>query len=333
MTPGLVNVLEDARAPRAAGEGPVEVVDLIGNTPLIDLSGLIGRDGTGRDDVRLYAKAEYANPGGSVKDRPALSMILDAERRGLLTPGGPRRLLDATSGNTGIAYAMIGAARRIPVTLCLPDSASPERKKILAAYGAELRLTDPLAGSDGAILEARRLAAEAPERYAYLDQYGNPENWRAHYRTTGPEIWRQTGGAITHFVTGLGTSGTFMGVGRYLREQAREQARERASQVRLVSVEPDGPFHGLEGMKHMASAIVPPIYDAGLADEAREISTEAAYAMVKRLAREMGLLVGVSAGANVAAALSLAGELARGGVVTVLCDNADKYLSEHFWEE
>jgi S-sulfo-L-cysteine synthase (O-acetyl-L-serine-dependent) len=318
MTSGLVNVLEDAHA--SGGERPVEVVDLVGNTPLLDLSRL-----TGRDDIHLYAKAEYANPGGSVKDRPALSMIRDAERRGLLAPGGPRRILDATSGNTGIAYAMIGAARRIPVTLCLPDSASLERKKILAAYGAELHLTDPLAGSDGAILEARRLAAESPERYAYLDQYGNPENWRAHFRTTGPEIWHQTGGAITHFVTGLGTSGTFMGVGRYL--------RERAPQVRLVSIEPDGPFHGLEGMKHMASAIVPPIYDAGLADEAREISTEAAYAMVKRLAREMGLLVGVSAGANVAAALSLAGELARGVVVTVLCDNADKYLSEHFWEE
>jgi len=319
--PGLVSILEDAtRRSRARRERPVELVDLIGNTPLVDLSGLVGRDG-----VRLYAKAEYANPGGSVKDRPALAMISDAERRGLLAPGGPRRLLDATSGNTGIAYAMIGAARRIPVTLCLPDSASLERKKILAAYGAELHLTDPLAGSDGAILEARRLAAEAPERYAYLDQYGNPENWRAHYRTTGPEIWRQTGGAITHFVTGLGTSGTFMGVGRYL--------RERAPGARLVSIEPDGPFHGLEGMKHMASAIVPPIYDAGLADEAREVATEAAYAMVKRLARELGLLVGVSAGANVAAALRLAGELASGVVVTVLCDNADKYLSEHFWED
>jgi cysteine synthase B len=319
------DVLEDALpAATAAREGPSKVVELIGNTPLVDLSAL-----TGRPQVRLFAKAEYANPGGSVKDRPALAMILDAERRGLLAPGGPRRLLDATSGNTGIAYAMIGAARRIPVTLCLPDSASLERKKILAAYGAELHLTDPLAGSDGAILEARRLAAAEPQRYAYLDQYGNPENWRAHYRTTGPEIWRQTGGSITHFVTGLGTSGTFMGVGQLLRERARERGRA----VRLVSIEPDGPFHGLEGMKHMASAIVPPIYDPGLADEARAVSTEAAYAMVKRLARELGLLVGVSAGANVAAALEVAGELASGAVVTVLCDNADKYLSEHFWED
>jgi len=320
--------LEDAPPTAIADrDRPREVVDLIGNTPLVDLSAL-----TGRREVKLYAKAEYANPGGSVKDRPALAMVLDAERRGLLAPGGPRRLLDATSGNTGIAYAMIGAARRIPVTLCLPDSASAERKKILAAYGAELHLTDPLAGSDGAILEARRLAAAEPARYAYLDQYGNAENWRAHYRTTGPEIWRQTGGAVTHFVTGLGTSGTFMGVGRYLREKAREQSCERAP-VRLISIEPDGPFHGLEGMKHMASAIVPPIYDPGLADESRSSSTEAAYAMVKRLARELGLLVGVSAGANVAAALAVTEELDSATVVTVLCDNADKYLSEHFWED
>ncbi|HXO19973.1 MAG TPA: cysteine synthase family protein [Thermoanaerobaculia bacterium] len=303
---------------RERSAGPLELLALIGNTPLLDLSPL-----TGRPDARLYAKAEYANPGGSVKDRPALAMVEDAERRGLFTAG--RRLLDATSGNTGIAYAMIGAAKGIPVTLCLPDSASPERKRILLAYGAELRLTDPLQGSDGAILEARRLQAAEPDRYAYLDQYGNPENWRAHYRTTGPEIWRQTGCSLTHFVTGLGTSGTFMGVGRYL--------RERDPGIRLVSIEPDGPFHGLEGMKHMASAIVPPIYDPGLADEARSVATEAAYAMVKRLAREMGLLVGISAGGNVAAALGLAAELRACTLVTVLCDNADKYLSERFWEE
>jgi S-sulfo-L-cysteine synthase (O-acetyl-L-serine-dependent) len=310
-----------ASEPSPAPPRPATILELIGNTPLVDLSAL-----TGRGSVRLYAKAEYANPGGSVKDRPARAIVEDAERRGLLGAGKEgRRLLDATSGNTGIAYAMIGAAKGIPVTLCLPDSASPERKRILRAYGAELRLTDPLAGSDGAILEARRLAAAEPERYVYVDQYGNPENWRAHYRTTGPEIWRQTDGSITHFVTGLGTSGTFIGVGRYLREVA--------PQVRLISVEPDSPFHGLEGMKHMASAIVPPIYDPGLADEARAIATEAAYAMVKRLARELGLLVGISAGANVAAALALAGEIDQGTVVTVLCDNADKYLSDHFWEE
>jgi cysteine synthase B len=311
--------LTEASAPALAHPRPIPVLELIGNTPLLDLSAL-----TGRSAVRLYAKAEFANPGGSVKDRPARAIFEDAERRGLF--GGPgRRLLDATSGNTGIAYAMIGAAKGIPVTLCLPDSASPERKRILRAYGAELHITDPMAGSDGAILEARRLAAAEPDRYVYVDQYGNPENWRAHYRTTGPEIWRQTEGEITHFVTGLGTSGTFMGVGRYLREMKGD--------VRLISIEPDGPFHGLEGMKHMASAIVPPIYDPSLADEARSLPTEVAYAMVKRLARELGLLVGVSSGGNVAAALGVAGELERGTLVTVLCDNADKYLSDHFWEE
>ena len=305
---------------------PVRLLELIGNTPLIDLSAL-----TGRPEVRLFAKAESANPGGSVKDRPALAMVLDAERRGLFAGG--RRLLDATSGNTGIAYAMIGAAMGIPVTLALPDSASPERKKILRAYGAELRMTDPMSGSDGAILEARRLMAEEPERWAYLDQYSNPENWRAHYRTTGPEIWEQTAGTITHFVTGLGTSGTFMGVGRYLREKS---LREKSPDVRLISVEPDSPFHGLEGMKHMASALVPPIYDPALADQAMELPTEEAYRSVKRLARETGLLVGISAGGNVAAALKVAAGLpagTAGTLVTVLCDGADKYLSDRFWEE
>ncbi|HSU81069.1 MAG TPA: cysteine synthase family protein [Thermoanaerobaculia bacterium] len=297
---------------------PVRLLELIGNTPLIDLSAL-----TGRDEVRLFAKAEFANPGGSVKDRPALAMMLDAERRGLLAEG--KRLLDATSGNTGIAYAMIGAAMGVPVTLCLPESASPERKKILRAYGAEIRITDPMSGSDGAILEARRLVAEEPERWVYLDQYSNPENWRAHYRATGPEIWEQTGGAITHFVTGLGTSGTFMGVGRFLRETKPE--------VRLISVEPDSPFHGLEGVKHMASAIVPRIYDPALADLGVELPTEEAYRMVKRLARETGLLAGISSGCNVAAALKVAAGLRAGTVVTILCDSADKYLSDRFWEE
>ncbi len=296
----------------------VDPLSRIGNTPLFDLSRLVGRP-----EVSLYAKAELCNPGGSVKDRPALAMIVAAERRGEF--GAGRRLLDATSGNTGIAYAMIGAARGIPVTLCLPDSASPERKRILRAYGAEIRITDPLEGSDGAIRQARRLVAEEPERWAYLDQYSNPENWRAHFLTTGPEIWRQTDGRISHFVTGLGTSGTFMGVGRFLRNQAPN--------VRRISIEPDGPFHGIEGMKHMASALVPAIYDPTLAHEAREISTEAAHAMVKRLAREMGLLVGVSAGGNVAASLALAEEIENGTIVTVLCDGADKYLTEAFWEE
>jgi cysteine synthase B len=348
MTPTLTpapatrQTLGSAAAPPAATRGPQAperqppppsagrdtgartLLELIGNTPLIDLSALVGRPG-----VRLLAKGELFNPGGSVKDRPALAIILDAERRGLFgPPAARRRLLDATSGNTGIAYAMIGAVRGIPVTLCMPENASPERRKILHAYGAEIRLTDPLAGSDGAIVEARRLAAAEPERYAYLDQYANPENWGAHHRTTGPEIWQQTGGAITHFVTGLGTSGTFVGAGRFLRQVKPE--------VRLISCEPDSPFHGLEGMKHMASAMVPPIYDPRLADEAREISTETAYAMVHRLAREHGLRTGVSSGANVAAALEIAAAVPRGAaatVVTVICDGADKYLSEHFWEE
>jgi S-sulfo-L-cysteine synthase (O-acetyl-L-serine-dependent) len=290
----------------------------VGGTPLLDLSGLVGKPG-----VALYAKAEMANPGGSVKDRAALAMIEDAERRGLFV--GERRILDATSGNTGIALAMLGAARGLGVTLCLPANASPERRRILRAYRAEVILTDPLEGSDGAIRRARELAAEHPERYVYLDQYSNPENWRAHARTTGPEIWQQTRGRLTHFVTGLGTSGTFVGVGRYLRSVVHA--------VRLISVEPDGPFHGLEGMKHMASALVPAIYDASLADEAWSVDTEAAYAMARRLAREQGLLVGISAAANVAAGQRLAERLDRGVIVTVLCDGADKYLSEPFWDE
>jgi S-sulfo-L-cysteine synthase (O-acetyl-L-serine-dependent) len=294
------------------------LIDLVGNTPMVDLSEL-----TGREQVKLYAKAEYLNPGGSVKDRPARAMVLDAIARGVLTRD--KRILDSTSGNTGIAEAMVGAALGYGVTLCLPENASPERKRILRAYGAELVITDPLQGSDGAILEARRLAADQPARYVYLDQYSNPENWRAHYRTTGPEIWAQTDGQITHFVTGLGTSGTFVGTGRFLREQSPA--------VRLVSVEPDSPMHGLEGMKHMATAIVPAIYDASIAHERREAPTETAYEMVKRLARQQGLLVGISAGANVAVALQITSAIEEGVVVTILCDNADKYLSDRFWDE
>lgn len=307
--------------------GGTPVVDLVGNTPLLDLSGLL--DGGRAAGARVLAKAEYVNPGGSVKDRAAKAMVEAALAEGLLevgNPNQPRRILDATSGNTGIAYAMLGSALGIPVTLCLPANASPERKRILQAYGVELRLTDPDQSSDGAIREARRLAAEHPERYVYLDQYSNEENWRAHYRTTGPEIWEQTGGRVTHFITGLGTSGTFMGVGRYL--------RERDPRVRLISVEPDSPFHGLEGMKHMESALVPAIYDASLAHEAWDVRTEDAYDMVKRLARELGLLVGISAGANVAAAVRLAGDLqGEPVIVTILCDDATKYLSERFWDE
>lgn len=293
------------------------VVELIGNTPLIDLSPLVPSP-----RVQLLAKAEYCNPGGSVKDRPALAMVREALDTGRLAPGG--RVLDATSGNTGIAYAMLGAAMGFGVTLCLPANASPERKRLLRAYDAELILTDPLDGSDGAIREAKRLARERSE-LVYLDQYGNPENWRAHYETTGPEIWRQTSGQVTHFVTGLGTSGTFMGVSRYLVEQSNS--------IRTVSIQPDSPIHGLEGMKHMESAIVPAIYDPQQAHEDRAISTEAAYSMVKRLARDYGLLVGISAAANVSAALEVAADLDEGVVVTILCDDAMKYLSESFWEE
>lgn len=318
--------------------GPVDLLDLIGNTPLLDLTALVERDRATRREPRaervrrgrvgpsrvsLYAKAEFANPGGSVKDRAARAMILAAEAAGQL--GSGRRILDATSGNTGIALAMIGAARGYGVTLCMAANASEERKRLLRALGAELILTDPMAGSDGAILEARARLKRDPERYVYVDQYANPENWQAHYRTTGPEIWRQTGGGVTHFITGLGTSGTFMGTGRYL--------RQRKASVRLVSVEPDGPFHGLEGMKHMASAIVPPIYDPDLADSTTSVSTEDAYAWARRLGRELGLLVGISAAANVAAACRLAATLDEGVVVTVLCDGASKYLSEPFWEE
>ena len=300
-------------------EQPLGVLDLIGNTPLIDLSDLVEAP-----RVKVFGKAELANPGGSVKDRPALAMVREARRRGLLE-SADRRILDATSGNTGIALAMVGAAMGYGVTLCLPANASPERKRLLAAYGAEVVLTDPMEGSDGAILEARRRAAEEPDRYVYLDQYSNEENWRAHYRSTGPEIFRQTGGRVTHFVTGLGTSGTFTGTGRFLRESLPG--------IRLVSVQPDGPFHGLEGMKHMESALVPGIYDPSLADENWTVSTEDAYQTVKMLARQRGLLLGISSGANVAAALRQARSIESGTVVTILCDNADKYLSDAFWED
>jgi cysteine synthase B len=302
----------------AHGPKTQSLLDLIGRTPLLDLSVL-----TGRPAVRLYAKAEFANPGGSVKDRPALAIVRAAIAAGQLANG--RRLLDATSGNTGIAYAMIGAASGFPVTLCVPSQVSPERRQILRSYGAEVILTDPLAGSDGAILAARQLAAAEPARYAYVDQYANPANWRAHYTTTGPEIHEQTAGRVSHFVAGLGTSGTLMGVGRYL--------RERDPAIQLVAVEPDSPLHGIEGLKHMDTAIVPPIYDPRLADQTRRIATEEAYALVRDLARRLGLRVGISSGANVAAALAVAGGLERGTVVTVLCDGGDRYLSAPCWEE
>lgn len=308
------------------------VLERIGNTPLIRLERIVEH----LPGVRVLGKAEWANPGGSVKDRAASAIVADAQDRGLLgAVSGTRgqRLLDATSGNTGIAYAMLGASLGFGVTLCMPSNVSPERKKILAAYGAEVIPTDPADGSDGAIRRAQALAEENGPAFFYADQYGNDANWRAHYRTTAPEIWRQTDGQITHFVTGLGTSGTFMGTTRRL--------REFSSGIECISMQPDSPFHGLEGMKHMASAIVPPIYDAALADRNIGMETEKAYTMARRLAREEGILVGVSAAANVAAAVQIAEEIAASSpqklqdtvIVTILCDSADKYLSERFWEE
>ena len=304
---------------QAARAGDLSIVDLIGNTPLLRLRSIVPENPA----VEVYAKAEWYNPGGSVKDRPALNMILEGERSGRLTP--QKTILDATSGNTGIAYAMIGAACGYRVRLCLPLNANEERKRLLRAFGADLVLTDPRESSDGAILKARELYQADPDRYFYPDQYNNPANWQAHYNSTAPEIWRQTRGRITHFVAGLGTSGTFTGTGRFF--------RATAPYVRLVSMQPDSPFHGLEGLKHMESAIVPGIYDASMADEQVEVTTEDAYWMVKRLAREEGVLVGISSAANLIAALSVADRLESGVVVTIFCDNGDRYLSERFWSE
>ena len=295
--------------------------DLIGNTPLLRLDRTAAAYALSTR-VTLLAKAEWYNPGGSVKDRAALHIIREAERRGLLRPG--MTLLDATSGNTGIAYAMLGAARGYRVKLAVPENVSPERLAILRAYGAELILTDPLEGSDGAVREARRIAAADPTVY-YADQYNNPANWQAHYLTTAEEIWRQTDGTISHFVAGLGTSGTFTGVTRRL--------RELNPAVACVSAQPDSPFNGLEGWKHMATAIVPGIYDATLADRNVTVRTEEAHAMARFLARQEGVLVGVSAAAGVVAALNVARELDEGVVVTVLPDSGYKYLSERFWLE
>jgi cysteine synthase B len=277
--------------------------------------------------ITLLGKAEWANPGGSVKDRAAASMVRDARARGLLTPG--KTLLDATSGNTGIAFAMLGAALGFPVHLAMPSSVNVERKRILRAYGAQIDWTDPDQGSDGAIRRARELAGDDPQRFCYVDQYSNDANWLAHYHTTGPEIIAQTGGTFTHFVAGLGTSGTFMGTTRRLKEYNPA--------MQAISMQPDSPFHGLEGLKHMGTSIVPAIYNPHLADREMEVETEAAYAMAKRLAREEGLLVGISAAAAVDACMRIAKEEAAAGrsavIVTVLCDSADRYLSERFWED
>jgi len=304
-TPGL---------PRTAAS----IVDLIGNTPLIRLSAFEA-DLRG---VELYAKAEWRNPGGSVKDRAAARMILEGERSGALTAG--KTILDATSGNTGIAYAMIGAARGYRVRLCVPANVTPERKKILKSFGADVVFTDPMQGSDGAILRVKELYAERPDLYFYPDQYNNENNWRAHYDGTAPEIIEQTGGRVTHFIAGLGTSGTFIGAGRRLREHNPE--------IRLISVQPDSPLHGLEGLKHMETAIVPGIYDGTLADEDLGIGTEEAFELTRQLARQ-GLFVGISSGAALAGALRVARRAASAVVVAIFPDGGEKYLSERFWDE
>lgn len=302
------------RAPMAAlGQ---TITDLIGNTPLLRLERIWPAG-------NLFAKAEWENPGQSAKDRPAWQIIRRAERAGKLKPG--ITLLDATSGNTGIAYAMIGAARGYRVCLCIPASVTPARIKVLKAYGAELILTDPSLFSDGAILKARELFAAEPEKYYYADQYSNEDNWKAHLETTGPEIFSQTGGRITHFVATLGTSGTFVGVGRFLKSRSRS--------IQLIEVQPDSAFHGLEGMKHMESSIVPAIYDAHLADRKMVVRTEKAYRGVVELAHKEGLLAGISSGAALEAARTVARENPSGLVVTVFPDNGLKYLSEHFWDD
>jgi len=321
-----------ATATRSLG---VSLIERIGNTPLLSLNGLVERHIPGAaGSIQILGKAEWVNPGGSIKDRAAASIVTDAEKRGLLKfhqtkTGKSRGLLDATSGNTGIAYAMLGAALDFPVTLCVPSNVSEERKNILAAYGAEVIWTDPADGSDGAIRKARELAAAHPDRYMYADQYGNDQNWKAHYRTTANEIWRQTEGLVTHFIAGLGTSGTFMGNTRRL--------RELNPAIRCISMQPDSPFNGFEGLKHMATAIVPPIYDANLADENIFMETERAYSMARELGRRDGILVGVSAAGAVATALQIAEREHRAGreavIVCILADSADKYLSERFWQE
>ena len=304
----------EALAPDA---GPESILSMVGNTPLIELKTLSKEVAP----VRIFAKAEWFNPGGSVKDRPALNMILEGEKSGELTED--KILLDATSGNTGIAYALFGAAMGYRVKLAIPENAGDLHKRILSAYGAELVLTDPRKGSDGAIEGAMEIYDREPQRYFYPNQYTNDANWQAHYKSTGPEIVQQTEGRITHFVTGLGTSGTFMGTGKYLRQNIPD--------VKLISVQPDSPMHGLEGWKHMETSIVPAFYDPDMADENRQVNTEDAQKMLKRLAREEGLLISPSAGAAAQSALDVAKELKEGVVVTVMADNAMKYLDHNFW--
>lgn len=322
MVMGMANPMHGPRQQPALrpGESPL---GRIGNTPLIRLE----RIAEGLAGIDLLAKAEWFNPGGSVKDRAAYNIVQEAVRSGKLVAG--KRLLDSTSGNTGIAYAMIGAALGFGVTLCMPANVSVERKRILHAYGAEIIYTEASEGSDGAIRRVRAMIAAEPDKYFYADQYCNPANWQAHYQTTADEIWQQTGGRVTHFIAMLGTSGTFVGTSRRL--------KELNPKIRCISLQPDSAFHGIEGAKHMATAIVPGIYDPNLADADRTVSTEAAYAMVRRLAREEGLLVGISAGAAVVGCVEIARELAgqrqREVIATIFPDSGDKYLSERFWDE
>src|SRR3984885_1458435 len=309
-------------APESAVPRPGHnLLERIGNTPLLRFDQLTAH----LPGVTLLGKAEWHNPGGSVKDRAAANIVAEGRRRGQFSQG--KVLLDATSGNTGIAYAMLGAAEGFPVTLCMPTNVSVERKQILNAYGANILYTDPGEGSDGAIRLARDLAAKHPDLYFYADQYSNDANWQAHYHGTANEIWQQTEGRITHFVAMLGTSGTFMGTTRRL--------KELNPAIRCISLQPDSAFHGIEGAKHMPSAIVPKIYDPSLADENLEISTEDSYVMAKRLAREEGLLVGISAAAAVVGCLQVARQLKKNEhavFVTILCDSGDRYLSERFWQ-
>jgi len=318
-----MNVVHSATGMASSAAPETDILAHIGNTPLLRLK-RITEDLPG---IEIYGKAEYFNPGGSVKDRPALNMILDGERTGKLKPGAT--ILDSTSGNTGIAYAMIAAARGYKVKLCVPANASMERKRILQAYGAEIVFTNPGDGSDGAMRKVQEIYRADPDAYFYPNQYDNPANWQAHFNTTGPEIIAQTGGRITHFVAALGTSGTFMGTTRRLKKELPH--------VECISVQPSSGFHGLEGLKHMPTAIMPKIYDDKLADRNIWMETDDAHRMVKRLAREEGVLIGISAGANVYAALMVGKELHAQGreavIVSVLCDSADKYLSEHFWDE
>jgi len=312
-----------ANAADAARDGAREgVFARIGNTPLLRLDALL----PDLPAVQLLGKAEWYNPGGSIKDRAAANIVSEARRDGKLAPG--KILLDSTSGNTGIAYALLGAALGFPVTLCVPENVSVERKRILQAYGANIIFTDPGEGSDGALKIARQLAVRYPDLYFYADQYSNEANWRAHYLTTANEIWEQTEGRLTHFVAMLGTTGTFVGTTRRL--------KELNPHIRCTSLQPDSAFHGIEGAKHLPSAIVPHIYDASLADENIEVSTEAAHEMARRLAREHGLLVGVSSAAAVVGSLLVAEKLKRNQaamIVTILSDAGDKYLSERFWNE